>query len=255
MSGIAGSVTTFSSWMLEGYEAFSNFGNYPRGGLYDTIDGLAYSFATFAISMACISLGEFVSSCLPHLPRPRRRVRRAAQAKRSEGSGGETSPVADVSFITLACVTYAMALVVYFCAPKPWRHRVVFPLLLAPPGAMLRYALSKLNARAPFQNRFPIGTFIANIAATLIVGGVFAAQRRPGVGTVRCDALYALQQGFCGCLSTVSTFAVEAKSIRSRRWKLLYVLGSVILGHVLMLGVVGGVGWTQGYVPVCSGSD
>ncbi|EKD02107.1 hypothetical protein A1Q2_03609 [Trichosporon asahii var. asahii CBS 8904] len=121
--------------------------------------------------------------------------------------------------------------------------------------AMLRYALSKLNARPGFENRFPIGTFIANIAATLIIGGVFAAQRRPGVGVVRCDALYALQQGFCGCLSTVSTFAVEARSIKGKRWKLLYVLGSVILGHVLILGVVGGVGWTQGYVPVCFGSD
>lgn len=241
--------------MLEGYEAFANYNNYPRGGLYDTIDGLAYSFATFAISMACISLGEFVSACLPRLPRPRRRVRKAAHSKRSEGSGGDTAPMADVSFIALACVTYAMALVVYFCAPKPWRHRAVFPLLLAPPGAMLRYALSKLNARPGFENRFPIGTFIANIAATLIIGGVFAAQRRPGVGVVRCDALYALQQGFCGCLSTVSTFAVEARSIKGKRWKLLYVLGSVILGHVLILGVVGGVGWTQGYVPVCFGSD
>lgn len=241
--------------MLEGYLAFSNFDGYPRGGLYDTIDGLAYSFATFAISMACIDLGSFVSECLPRLPRPQRRIRKAVLAKRSESPSGETAPLADTCMIVLGCVLYAMALVVYFCAPKRWRHRVVFSLLLAPPGAMLRYALSKLNTRAPFLNRFPIGTFIANIAATLIIGGVFAAQRRPGVGIVRCDGLYALQQGFCGCLSTVSTFAVEAKTIRGKRWKLLYVLGSVILGHVLMLGVVGGVGWTQGYVAACSGSD
>ncbi len=33
--GIAGSVTTFSSWMLEGYEAFSNFNGYSRSGLHD----------------------------------------------------------------------------------------------------------------------------------------------------------------------------------------------------------------------------
>ncbi|TYJ56047.1 hypothetical protein B9479_003290 [Cryptococcus floricola] len=34
-TGIAGSITTFSSWMLEGYLAFSNFGNYDRKGLHD----------------------------------------------------------------------------------------------------------------------------------------------------------------------------------------------------------------------------
>jgi hypothetical protein len=34
-TGIAGSVTTFSSWMLESYLAFSNFYQYDRGGLHD----------------------------------------------------------------------------------------------------------------------------------------------------------------------------------------------------------------------------
>lgn len=34
-SGIAGSTTTFSSWMLEGYQAFAN-ADYPStGGLHD----------------------------------------------------------------------------------------------------------------------------------------------------------------------------------------------------------------------------
>ena len=33
--GIAGSITTFSSWMLEGYLAFSNSGQYNRKGLHD----------------------------------------------------------------------------------------------------------------------------------------------------------------------------------------------------------------------------
>lgn len=39
-TGIAGSVTTFSSWMLESYLAFSNFYQYDRGGLHDVRAGL-----------------------------------------------------------------------------------------------------------------------------------------------------------------------------------------------------------------------
>ena len=34
-TGIAGSVTTFSSWMLEGFLAFSNEDQYTRGGFHD----------------------------------------------------------------------------------------------------------------------------------------------------------------------------------------------------------------------------
>lgn len=124
---------------------------------------------------------------------------------------------------------------------------------------MIRYALSKLNTRAPWFQRFPIGTFVANIAATLLIGGAYAGQRRPAVaetGAVRtCDALSALHDGFCGCLSTVSTFVLEAKTIRRWYWAWTYVLGSVILGHVLILAVVGGTGWSLGYVEVCKGSD
>jgi CrcB protein len=34
-TGIAASITTFSTWMEEGYLAFANFNEYQRGGFYD----------------------------------------------------------------------------------------------------------------------------------------------------------------------------------------------------------------------------
>jgi hypothetical protein len=33
--GVAASITTFSTWMEEGYLAFANFDGYQRGGLHD----------------------------------------------------------------------------------------------------------------------------------------------------------------------------------------------------------------------------
>ena len=33
--GLAGSTTSFSSWMLDGFESFANLGHYDRGGLRD----------------------------------------------------------------------------------------------------------------------------------------------------------------------------------------------------------------------------
>ena len=34
-AGIAGSVTTFSSWMLKGYQSFDNFNDYNHSGFYN----------------------------------------------------------------------------------------------------------------------------------------------------------------------------------------------------------------------------
>ncbi|BEJ10963.1 hypothetical protein CspHIS471_0103850 [Cutaneotrichosporon sp. HIS471] len=226
--------------MLEGFEAFADT---PTGPFQKTVNGVVYSLATFAVSYAGVVLGEQVSAFLPALPRPRLPRRR----------GLSPAPLADAFMFFLAVASYAGALAMYFAAPRSWRERTVFALLLSPPGAMIRYALSKLNARARFVGRFPIGTFIANIAATLVIGGAYAAGHRPAI-VVTCDAMNALQFGFCGCLSTVSTFVVEARILR-RGWAWVYVLSSVVVGHLMILATAGAVRWGVGYTGVCTGSD
>lgn len=163
--------------------------------------------------------------------------------------------ITDLVWISTAGIAYLIALLLYFFAPTYFRHRAVFPILLSPPGAILRFVLARLNAKPRFIDRFPLGTFIANLGATAILAGTFAAQRRPGTADdpTRCNALYAIEQGFCGCLSTVSTFVVESRTIKGLRWTWGYVLLSVVLGHMLVLAIVGGVQWSEGYVAVCSG--
>lgn len=84
------------------------------------------------------------------------------------------------------------------------------------------------------------------MVATLVLADVVTGrQHRPAAGNLALmrDVLYALQQGFCGCLCTVSTFVVEGRAIRGKRGKWIYILGSVVLGQVLVLAVLGGVGW------------
>ena len=231
------------------------------------MDGFAYSFATYLIALGGIHIGTHFGSLIPCIPPHfRRRFYQTPQHPRSQSPSpvpkcekgappfGRRTLIIDILMIVSAFLSYLIALLLYFFAPHPWRHRATFPILLAPPGAILRFMLSKLNTRSPFKDRFPIGTFIANTSATLLISGVFAAQRLPsGQGATRCNALYAIQQGFCGCLSTVSTFVVESRSIKQKRWKWCYVGMSVVLGHVVVLAIVGGVGWEQGYGGVCGG--
>lgn len=243
--------------MLEGYEAFANTGGYNRGRLYNVsaglvvltqaVDGVGYTFATVAISFGCLYFGEFVGATLPRVGRKRHESISSKQAVSERPDASCT--LLDYSTILSAALAYLVTLLLYFFGPSAWRHRALFPMLLSPPGAMLRYALSSLNARRPFLDRFPLGTFIVNIAGTLVIGGVYAAQHvspAVSVDAVRCTALYALQQGFCGCLTTVSTFIVECRAIRGKRWTWIYAGMSVILGHLAVLVTFGAVGWARG---------
>ena len=64
-------------------------------------------------------------------------------------------------------------------------------------GTLTRAGLAEVLPVTP--GAWPWATFVANIAGTVILGWVVAAERwRPLVGT-----------GFCGALTTFSTFQVE----------------------------------------------
>lgn len=235
---------------------------------HQTMDGLAYSFTTIAVSTACLLFGQFAGFILRDwLVTIKSRSRRSSDEytsseKRSQETRSHNDRGAfihDFLCIALACSFYAGALAAYFVGPHSWRPDVTFALLLGPPGAILRFVLSKLNSRGKFLGRFPMGTFIANMVATGIMAASYVIQRtgyRTNLSVTSCNAMIGLEQGFCGCLSTVSTFAVEARTLDRRRWKVAYVASSVILGHLLVMAIVGGVKWSRdGLGPFCHESS
>jgi CrcB protein len=220
---------------------------------------------TAAIAVAALSFGKHCSQNLYSWYTSSRRSRSDSLSK----DEAKAQPSSDSSLsaytrayhmisIAFGILFYAGALLLYFLGPRSWRHPVTFALLLGPPGTMIRFALAKLNTRPAFEGKFPVGTFLANMLATAILAAVFVGQRAPGKGgrTVSldgttCNALYAIEEGFCGCLSTVSTFAVEMRSIKAR-WKWIYVGASILTGHLIVLAIVGGVSWSSaGLGPSC----
>ena len=134
-----------------------------------------------------------------------------------------------------------------------WRYRGTFPLVFAPIGCLLRFYLSKhLNA---IQPSFPLGTFTANVVGTVVLGMAWDLQHASSIGAtshISCSVLEGIIEGFCGCLTTVSTWVLELTSLR-RRHAWIYGLASVGVGLGCLVVIMGSMGWTIGFAtPACS---
>lgn len=140
---------------------------------------------------------------------------------------------------------------------ETWRGQVVFSLVFSPVGCLLRFYLSlHLNSLISW---FPLGTFAANTFGTAVFGMAYALQRTPLAGSsvaagsmISCQVLQGLQDGFCGTLTTVSTWIVELTTLR-RRHGYLYGLASVVAGLALLVVIMGSVLWTIEFRnPICA---
>jgi CrcB protein len=104
----------------------------------------------------------------------------------------------------------------------------VIPLLLvivgAAVGAPLRYATDRV-VQARHDSGFPWGTFTVNVVGSFVLGVVVAGAPPPVVALVGT--------GFCGALTTYSTFGYETVQLAAGGSKLFaafYALGSVLAG-------------------------
>ena len=134
-----------------------------------------------------------------------------------------------------------------------WRYRAVMPLVFAPLGCLLRFYASKhMNAIVP---SFPLGTFAVNIFGTAVIGMAFDLQHAASIGGSShnaCVVLQGIQEGFCGTLTTVSTWVAELTGLR-RRHGWIYGSASVGVALPLLVVIMGSMGWTVGFKPpACS---
>lgn len=141
---------------------------------------------------------------------------------------------------------------------ETWRGEALYALVFAPLGCLLRfYASLHLNGKIA---SFPLGTFTVNISGTILLGMVYDLQHAPlggasrdmvGGGRVGCQVLQGCMDGFCGCLTTVSTWVAELKALRIRH---AYYYGAMSVGVALgfLVIIMGSLKWTIGFAgPAC----
>lgn len=241
--GFAGSCTSFSTWAFDVFHAFSNGQHYHRIGLYSVMDALAQTGTTIGLGIAGIWAGRALSDAYPLSALPTVRV--------SVKAGHAVVIALGVLFwiaCALLCGLYA-----------PFRH-VTFALVLAPPGALLRWQLSRLNTPLSVDRpvlvrewlRWPLGTFTANVFATLVLCGAKTGQgAHVFASSTSCDALNGLQEGFSGCLSTVSTLVAELIVLRPMRTSFAYLFTTWVICVVIAVLLVGTPRWILGLGTEC----
>lgn len=271
-TGFCGSLTSFSTFIRDVFLALSNNlavpnGSYrqvsvftsssvglraPSGG-FSFMALIAVLFTEIGLSLAGLFLGAHIAIALsrwtPSLP----------QSWLQKYLDPLSVIVACLSWVAVICLVilvpqrYGMA---SLWSPDLWRGPFLFALVFAPVGCLARFFISlKLNSRIV---SFPLGTFAVNVGGTMVLGMAFSLQHAPvnssqlGMGGVTgCRVLQGIMDGFCGCLTTVSTWVLELSDLR-RRHAYLYGGVSVAVGLCFLVVEIGSLQWTRGLAtPAC----
>ena len=265
-TGFCGSFTSFSSFIRDAFLALSNAlpvpnshvasgttsnSNLPRNGGYGFMALFTVIIITVALCLGALQAGAHLAIALeayvPSIP--------YLFARR----------FIDRTIVFLAWVSWLGAILMAIWPPdrpggpasystraqEKWRGDALLALVFAPLGCLLRFYVSLyLNGR---EKAIPLGTFAVNILGTAMEGMFYDLQYVPLGGRIGCQVLQGLMDGFCGCLTTVSTWVSELKGLRLRH---AYVYGVTSLGFGLGLMVIitGSLQWTHGFKnPSCGG--
>ncbi|KAI2609175.1 CrcB-like protein-domain-containing protein [Hypoxylon sp. NC1633] len=246
-TGFCGSFTSFSSFIRDIFLALSNdlltpdagSTTTPRNGGYSFMALLAVTITTVSLSLSGLFIGAQLALALepitPSLPFT------------------ITRKFLDRFAVFLAWGSWIGAVLLSTLPPdrfgspgaaETWRGRATFALVFAPLGCLGRfYASLYLNG---YFASFPLGTFVVNIFGTAVLGMSWDLAHIPLGGVIGCQVLQGVEDGFCGCLTTVSTWVAELAALQRRH---AYVYGgvSILVALACMVAIMGGLRWSDGF--------
>ncbi|SGZ50350.1 CIC11C00000000477 [Sungouiella intermedia] len=236
-TGFCGTCSSFSSFILEAFNKAANTlpssMDYPNAA-YGIMEALSVFITHIGISVAGFHGGRHLTDAIDKFP-----IRKSYLAL--EYGSSALGLAAYVISIVLACTQDhgTWRLWAFLCIFAPW-------------GAMLRFFLSKkLNSQL---KNFPLGTFAANTLGCILLaiftvlarGKRGESSRIPLVSSlIGCQVLVGLDDGFCGALTTVSTFVVELFGL-VLIYDYRYGTVLVLTGFGCMILILGSYNWSVG---------
>ena len=273
-TGFCGSLTSFSAFARDAFFALANeppagsgatTAPTSRSTFYSILALLAVIILTVGLSHAALRLGLEIGST---------GLREEGSPPPGPGHRLPTSSHPDLRDPRSTFISIGLTVVIFHLIVPFWLLAIIFAILnppslayirdgifaiiTSPLGCVLRYVLGRaLNARVP---SFPLGTFVANMLGVAVCVVVVDLQRvqLPGARSadmVGCAVLQGVEDGFCGCLSTVSTWIAELnilRETRGRRAAWVYGTGTVVAGVGLAVVGMGSVRWGRGWSSSCT---
>ncbi|KAI7886861.1 CrcB-like protein-domain-containing protein [Mucor mucedo] len=236
-SGLCGSITTFSSWQLDTFKEFANYNAYPHTRGKNVLAALSEFLVTMAVALNGLVFGQHIGELYFPVIYEQRIIPRGFSTKYLDKKDYFTIVFGILSWI-------GVILASIFTKDQ---RGLAFSCVFAPVGALTRWYLSFYNGK---WSHFPIGTFIANLFATIVLAVLSLVQSGVSLISIACDVVDGLATGYCGCLSTISTFMVELTSL-GRKDSYRYGFISVVVSQFFMFIIMGSYIWSQGVYPTC----
>ncbi|KAI9017957.1 CrcB-like protein-domain-containing protein [Phycomyces nitens] len=246
-SGLCGSITTFSSWQLDIFKAFSNYYSHPHTRGYNILDAISQLLVTMAISFNGFVFGQHAGELIEWLAnKVNPKVYKEDLKIISHGFTLDYLSTPDYSVIVFGILCWLG--VVFAAIFTTNQKELALACVFAPVGALLRWYLSFYNIYR--AQRFPLGTFIANIFGTGVLAALALSLSGPQISSMSCAVVQALADGFCGCLTTISTFMVELNTLSMRR-SYVYGMTTIVIAQCLMFVILGPYIWVKGVDQKC----
>ncbi|CAF3328302.1 unnamed protein product [Rotaria sp. Silwood2] len=215
-TGLCGSITTFSGLMYDSCLALfgsSSHFTYPVSNYFAVI------FSVFSASFIGFIVGRHLSMFV-------------------SPSSSEKVPYSN-EFVQIwlfpLLIILSIPLLVLLAVLVPVGHYTyfIYSVIFAPFGSLTRYILSIVFNT---NSNFPLGTLLANVIGSYIYLGMVAINEYVHtLSPLIKQIIISIIQGYCGCLTTVSTFMLELDTIKKRKYIYAYVIITLVLIQIVYI--------------------
>ena len=245
-TGFCGSLTSFSTWI---YKLTLDFVTLPQGTkpsdiVVIFITNIIVIFLELLLFIISHKIGEYFAKLAIKL--------KELLFESDDISLNEESSHSTYNYIKdIMNMMIFVVVIIFFIAVMPNLHIAPITILNSPLfllfftfssmlGAICRYFIG-FWFNDPNSRYFPqFGTFLSNMIACILLSVSTFNNENPEIDNSHLyyDGVYnsliiSIQFGFCGCLSTISTFIAEVCTIKFHQ-SIIYIIASTVVAQVLI---------------------